>query len=434
VPVLGPTTELARRCRELQADEIVIAAARVGGRLVRRIREGAARIGLPVKIVPGLGELVEGQVALAQLRPVALEDLLRRDPVQLDEHAIAASVCGRRVMVTGAGGSIGSELCRQLCRFAPSRLVLIERSENALFEIHCELRRRFPTLVIEPCLVDVAEREQLRQVFALHRPELVLHAAAHKHVPMLEWNPAAAVLNNVLGTQCVAELASEFGVAGFVLISTDKAVRPRSIMGATKRCAELIVQSLARASTNTRFVTVRFGNVLGSNGSVVPIFAKQIAGMGPVTVTHPEVERYFMTISEATQLVLQAQAIGKGGEIFILDMGEPVRIVELARDMIRLFGLVPDEDIAIEFTGLRPGEKLSEELSCAGKLGPTSHPAIQLELEPTRALEGIGLRRELDRRLELAAIHDLAALRRQLARLIPEAEGLIEAPEQSRCA
>ncbi|MFV8755121.1 polysaccharide biosynthesis protein [Nannocystaceae bacterium ST9] len=439
VTVLGPTTELERRCRELHVDEVLIAAARVGGRFVRRVSESAKALALPVRIVPGLGELVDGQVALAQLRPVALEDLLRREPVHLDEQGIAASLRGRVVLVTGAGGSIGSELCRQLCRFGPRRLLLLERSENALFEIHGELGRRFPSRVITPLLVDVSERQQLHRVFERERPDLVFHAAAHKHVPMLEWNPSAAVINNVVGTAALAELAAEFEAEAFVLVSTDKAVRPRSIMGASKRCGELLVHALAQAGLPTRFMTVRFGNVLGSNGSVVPTFERQIAALGPVTVTHPDMERYFMTVPEATQLVLQAAAIGEGGEVFILDMGEPVKIVDLAEDMIRLSGLVPGEDVTIEFTGLRPGEKLREELSCAGELLASAHPAIRVERRAwtLHELDRGRLRRELDALIDAARAHDEPAIRQAFQRLIPEAELLTEAvatSEQSQCA
>jgi FlaA1/EpsC-like NDP-sugar epimerase len=434
VVVLGPIDELERRCRELHVDEVLIAVARVGGRFVRRVSDTAKALGLPVRIVPGLGELVDGQVALAQLRPVALEDLLRREPAQLDERGITAGLRGRVVLVTGAGGSIGSELCRQLCRFGPRRLLLLERSENALFEIHGELGRTCPNQSITPLLVDVSDREHLRRVFERERPNLVFHAAAHKHVPMLEWNPSAAVINNVVGTATLAELSAEFEVEAFVLISTDKAVRPRSIMGASKRCGELLVHSLARCSLATRFMTVRFGNVLGSNGSVVPTFERQIAASGPVTITHPDMERYFMTVPEATQLVLQAAAIGEGGEVFILDMGEPVKIVDLAEDMIRLSGLVPGEDVAIEFTGLRPGEKLREELSCAGELLPTVHPAIRVERQTSVVeLDRSRLRREVDVLVAAARAYDEPAIRLAFQRLIPEAEMIAE-PEHSQCA
>lgn len=420
--VLGPIDRLAEVCRRERVDEILISVARASGSLVRRVSEVGEQLGLQVKIIPGIAELIDGEIGLERVREVAIEDLLRRDPVQLDELAIGNAVRAKIVLVSGAGGSIGSELCRQIARFQPARLLLVERSENALFEIHRELGRKFVGVELVPMLVDITERDRLRRVFADHRPNLVVHAAAHKHVPMLEWNPSAAIENNVEGTRCIAELAREFTAEQFVMVSTDKAVRPRSIMGASKRCAELLVQSLATDPGPTRFVIVRFGNVLGSNGSVVPIFKEQIAKFGPVTVTHPDMERYFMTIPEASQLVLQASTMGDGGEIFVLDMGEPVRIVDLAHDLIRLSGLVPGEDVAIEFTGLRPGEKLSEELAGSAGLDPSAHPSILVEREngedkpsPERFEAG------LTELVEAARDHDEVALRRAIAELLPTA-------------
>src|SRR5262249_50661804 len=320
--------------------------------------------------------IVGGKLNLSQIREVAIEDLLAREPVRLDEQIVGASISGRVVMVTGAGGSIGAELCRQLCRFGPARLVLIERAQNALFEIHREPAAAFPHVLIDPRIADICDVARMRQLFEEAKPELVLHAAAHKHVPMMEWNPSEAVKNNVGGTRVIANLADSFGVERFVLVSTDKAVNPSSVMGATKRVAEIYLQALSQRSS-TRFVTVRFGNVLGSAGSVIPLFREQIARGGPVTVTHPDMMRYFMTIPEAAQLVLQAAAIGKGGEIFILDMGEPVSILDLAKDVITLTGLKPFVDIDIEFTGLRSGEKLFEELETTGEhITKTRHPKI----------------------------------------------------------
>jgi FlaA1/EpsC-like NDP-sugar epimerase len=418
VPVRGRIDELATLCRRYSVDEVLICVARANGALVRRVTKDVEPLGLPVKIIPNVDEFVDGTAAVERLRDVALEDLLRRDPAQLDDEAIAADVAARTILVSGAGGSIGSELCRQLCRYAPKRVILVERSENALFEIHREILRKFPAIELVPALVDISEREQLRRVFAEQRPSMVVHAAAHKHVPMLEYNPGAAILNNVVGTRTIAELASEFEVASFVMISTDKAVRPRSIMGASKRCAELLIQRLARQA-NTKFVIVRFGNVLGSNGSVVPIFKAQIAANGPVTVTHPDVERYFMTIPEASQLVLQAASMGKGGEIFILDMGEPVKIVDLAHDLIRLSGLVPGEDIAIEFTGLRPGEKLREELAGIAGLEPTGHPAILVEREATW-LRAERLESDVNGLIEAARGGDERAIRTALRTMLPD--------------
>jgi FlaA1/EpsC-like NDP-sugar epimerase len=423
VPVRGNVDQLATLARRHGVDELLITVARGDGALVRRVTRAADELGLPVKIIPGVDEFIDGSVAVERIREVALEDLLRREPATLDDAAIGALVQGRVVLVSGAGGSIGSELCRQICRYAPRRVILLERSENALFHVHRELGDAHPEIELVPALVDIGDRPNLRRVLAEQRPAVVLHAAAHKHVPMLEHNPSAAILNNVVGTRNIAELAREFGVGSFVMISTDKATRPRSIMGASKRCAERLIQIFARearlADGGTRYVTVRFGNVLGSNGSVVPIFKEQIARFGPVTVTHPEVERYFMTIPEASQLVLQAASMGTGGEIFILDMGEPVKILELAHDLIRLSGLTPGDDVAIEFTGLRPGEKLHEELCSGDGLAPTRHPAILVERE-------LGPGDVARFELELAAVvraaerGDELALRRALRRALPD--------------
>ncbi|MBC7172874.1 MAG: polysaccharide biosynthesis protein [Polyangiaceae bacterium] len=376
VPVVGATSELRAACAKHGASQVIITMASAPGSVVRRIRSAASEAGIAVKIVPGVYELVSGNISLSRIRDVAIEDLLRREPVTLDEDAIARVVRDKVVLVTGAGGSIGAELCRQACRFSPRRLVLVERAENNLFAIHRELLESFPDVPIEPLIADVCERPRMSGIFSRLRPAAVLHAAAHKHVPMMEWNPSEAVKNNVGGTRVVAELAHAHNAETFVMISTDKAVNPTSVMGAAKRAAEIYVQSLAERS-DTRFVTVRFGNVLGSAGSVVPIFKSQIAAGGPLTVTHPEMRRYFMTIPEACQLVLQAGSMGSGGEIFILDMGEPLRIVDLARDLIALSGLRADDDIEIRFTGMRPGEKLFEELSSPTEnAGKTAHPKI----------------------------------------------------------
>jgi FlaA1/EpsC-like NDP-sugar epimerase len=376
VPVLGTTERLAELCARQGAQQILITMASAPGATVRRIAKLAEEAGLPTKIIPGLYEIAGGHVELARIRPVAIEDLLRREPVALDMERIARDLEGSTVLVTGAGGSIGSEICRQVAAFVPSRLLLVERAENNLFEIHRELVAKHRDLEIVPLVADVTDAERVEQIFATHEPAVVFHAAAHKHVPMMEWNPAEAVRNNVFGTKVVADAAHAHLARSFVMISTDKAVNPSSVMGATKRVAEMYVQALASQS-KTRFVTVRFGNVLGSAGSVIPIFKQQIAAGGPVTVTHPDMRRYFMTIPEACQLVLQAGSMGAGGEIFILDMGEPVKIVDLARDLIRLSGLRPDEDIEIEFSGIRPGEKLFEELSLETESAEkTSHPKI----------------------------------------------------------
>jgi FlaA1/EpsC-like NDP-sugar epimerase len=314
--------------------------------------------------------------------------LLRREPVQLSTDAISTLIAGRTVLVTGAGGSIGSEICRQVLKFRPKMLVLVERAENSLFLIDQELKPFRSEVTIQPCIADINDVQRMEQVFATWRPDIVFHAAAHKHVPMMEYNPGEAIKNNVLGTKVLAELADEYAVQEFVMISTDKAVNPTSVMGVSKQLAERFIHAFSEVAT-TKFVAVRFGNVLASNGSVVPIFQEQIRRGGPITVTHPEIERFFMTIPEASQLVLQAAAMGKGGEIFVLDMGQPVRIVDLAKDLIRLSGLQP-EDIEIVFTGLRPGEKLYEELYFEDEeMQPTPHPKLFVAYHRPYTLEDV---------------------------------------------
>jgi FlaA1/EpsC-like NDP-sugar epimerase len=416
--VLGTTASLPELIRETGADEVLISIARAAGRDIRRISELCRELGVQVSIVPGLAEIVRGTVNLSTIREVSVEDLLRREPVELEEGTIREDLAGRVVLVSGAGGSIGSELCRQICRYHPASLILLERCEYALFEIHRELVEHFTHLSVIPAIGDVCDAARVDEIFAQRKPEVVYHAAAHKHVPMMEENPAEAIKNNVGGTQMLADAAHRHRAAVFTMISTDKAVNPTSVMGASKRVAELYVQALAGRS-ETRFVTVRFGNVLGSAGSVIPIFRKQLARGGPLTVTHPEMRRYFMTIPEACQLVLQASAMGAGGEIFILDMGEPVRIADLARDMIRLSGLEPEEDIDIEYSGVRPGEKLYEELYVSGK-----HPA---RTRHPRIFTGRGRARDLGE--VSAAIAQLLTrsrgaeaetIRRALAAIVPE--------------
>lgn len=316
-----------------------------------------------------------------RLESVDLSALLNRPAVNLDTPELQRFLAGKRVMVTGAGGSIGSEICRQIMRFCPTRLALVEQAENALFEIDAELRQRWVGMQIVPYVADICDATRINNLFESERPQVIFHCAAHKHVPMMEANPGEAIKNNVFGTKVLADAALAHGAAAFVMVSTDKAVNPTSVMGATKRLAEMYVQSLngkLHAACSTRFVAVRFGNVLGSSGSVIPIFKKQIAAGGPVTVTHPDMKRYFMTIPEASQLVLQAGAIANGGEVFVLDMGQPVRILDLAREMIRRAGLREGEDIEICFTGIRPGEKLYEELACTDEqTQPTHHPKIR---------------------------------------------------------
>jgi FlaA1/EpsC-like NDP-sugar epimerase len=389
VRVLGRIDELARVLREYRPGELLIAMPSVSGEVRRRIVETARQARVPVKTLPGLYELISGDLNLAgQIRPVQVEDVLGREQVEVDFHEVASYLEGHTVLVTGAGGSIGSELCRQIARVRPSRLILVDNAEGPLFEIERELvsERDFTPAV--PKLVDVKDRAALRrEVFEKYRPTIVFHAAAYKHVAMLETHPLASVRNNVAGTRVVAELAVEFGVERFVLISTDKAVNPKTVMGQSKALCEWIVESLGhRRDVPTRFVAVRFGNVLNSSGSVIPIFRKQIERGGPVTVTHPEMTRYFMTIPEAVSLVVQAGAIGGRGQVFVLDMGEPVKIIELAQNMIRLSGKeprMPDEDassprdVRIAFTGSRPGEKIHEELwSEQESIGATTNPKI----------------------------------------------------------
>jgi len=417
LPVLGTTAQLAEIAERKRVEKVLITIANASGDDIRRITLACREAALETKIIPGIYEIVGERVNLSRIREVAIEDLLGREPVELDEPEVAAAIRDQIVMVTGAGGSIGSELCRQVCRFQPKRLILVERFENALFEIHRELGADHPAVTIDPRIADVTDAARMEQVFAEQRPSFVFHAAAHKHVPMMEANPGEAVKNNVGGTRVVADLSKQYGVARFVMISTDKAVNPTSVMGATKRIAEIYVQELSKQS-ETRFVTVRFGNVLGSNGSVIPIFKQQIASGGPVTVTHPEMQRYFMTIPEASQLVLQAGAMGEGGEIYILDMGEPMKIVDLAREMITLSGFRPDEDIAIEFTGVRPGEKLFEELATnAESADKTRHPKIFIgRVRPSAAPM-----RALDELMSLANTGANAeTIRTSLRALVPE--------------
>jgi FlaA1/EpsC-like NDP-sugar epimerase len=416
--VLGRTSDVASIAERKHVKRVLITIANAPGDQIRRIAELCRDAQLETKIIPGIYEIVGNKVNLSRIREVAIEDLLGRDPVSLDEAVVGDAIRSRVILVTGAGGSIGSELCRQVCRFGPERLVLVERFENALFEIHRELTTSFPQLLIEPRVADVCDEGRMDQILAAAKPEIVLHAAAHKHVPMMEWNPGEAVKNNVGGTRTVADLAHRHGVQRFVLISTDKAVNPTSVMGATKRVAEIYLQTLS-ARSSTKFVTVRFGNVLGSNGSVIPTFRQQIAKGGPVTVTHPDMQRFFMTIPEASQLVLQAGAMGEGGEIFILDMGTPVRIVDLARDLIILSGLRPDEDIKIEFSGVRPGEKLFEELSSdVEEANKTRHPKIFIGRAQKHDLERVLA--SIATLLERARDTDADGVRAAMGDLVPE--------------
>jgi FlaA1/EpsC-like NDP-sugar epimerase len=460
IPVIG-TPERILECKaKLRIEEIIIAMPSAPARRIRQVVELAHAAGLECKTVPSLGQLATGSVSISNLRPVRIEDLLGRIPVRIKTDAIRDLLDSRTVMVTGAGGSVGSELCRQILSFKPATLVLVERSEPHVFAIEQELLASRTGTLIVPLLGDITGSGRMRYIFDRFRPQVIFHAAAHKHVPMMEHQPAEAIRNNVIGTALLADLAIEHGIDRFVLISTDKAVNPSSVMGATKRCAETYLQSLMTRSCTTKFTGVRFGNVLGSSGSVVPTFAKQIAAGGPVTVTHPEVSRFFMTIPEAVTLVLEAFALGKGGDIFMLDMGEPIKIVDLAMQMIRLSGLKPHEDIEIVFTGLRPGEKLEEVLSYRlENVTQTEHPQISRLVSPVQdynhvrplidelalAAEDLGLSADelkellvkaapeytpfITNRVETSCVEVSGFLGERLTGVLPELQGI--APEHS---
>jgi FlaA1/EpsC-like NDP-sugar epimerase len=419
VKVLGKTGELPRLVRYLEVDHVIITMAQASRQDIQRIAKICEEIPVRIRIIPGLYEILDGRVEISRIRDVQIEDLLGREPVQLDVESINRELAGKTVMVTGAGGSIGSELARQVIRFAPAKLLLVERAEFALFNIDRALRELDPSGSIVPLVADIGDMARMRFIFESYRPQVVIHAAAHKHVPLMESNPSEAIKNNVLNTRLLSELAGEFRAEVFVLISTDKAVRPTSIMGASKRVAELVVQDLARRC-ETRVVAVRFGNVIGSNGSAIPIFQEQIRKGGPLTITDRRMERYFMTIPEAAQLVLQASTIGKGGEVFILHMGEPVRILDLAETLISLSGLKPHQDIKIIETGMRPGEKLYEELTFETESTvATSHSKIFISKIATLQSEEIQM--ALERLAQLVREKNEDALRTFLNELISEA-------------
>ncbi len=418
LPVLGLCGDIPKLCRRKRIDEVIIAMPSATGSKIKEITALCHQAEVACKTLPSVGSLIDGSVSVQQLKDVALDDLLGREPIRLDTQQISDCLHGKRVLITGAGGSIGSELCRQVARFKPAKLVLFENAETPLFLIENELKGLFPLVEVCPIIGDVRYRARVEAIFDEFMPQVVFHAAAYKHVPMMESNPAEAVNNNVRGTQVVAETSDTFGVQRFVMVSTDKAVNPTNVMGTTKRVAEKLVQALARRS-KTRFVTVRFGNVLGSNGSVIPTFTAQIKEGGPVTVTHPDITRFFMTIPEASQLVMQAGSMGLGGEIYLLDMGEPVKIVHLAEELIRLSGKEPYEDIAIEFTGLRPGEKLFEELLLAGEgVQPTKHEKICVAAAVVEDEQW--LQQQVDQLNLLARKMDLTGVLEQLKVLVPE--------------
>ncbi|NLD46861.1 MAG: polysaccharide biosynthesis protein [Clostridiaceae bacterium] len=361
VPIVGATGDILVIIDKWKIDEVIIAMPSAGNKKVNDIFTECSKTQCKVKILPSVSQLIDESVVMQKIRDVNIEDLLGREPINLDIDEVSSYLKDQVVLVTGGGGSIGSELCRQISEFKPKQLVILDNYENNAYEIQNELIHNHPELKLDTVIANIREKTRLENIFKKYKPDVVFHAAAHKHVPLMESNPTEAIKNNVFGTLNVAECSDKFGAKKFVLISTDKAVNPTNIMGATKRIAEMIIQGLNRTS-KTEFVAVRFGNVLGSNGSVIPLFKRQIEQGGPVTVTHKEVTRFFMTIPEAVQLVIQAGAMAKGGEIFVLDMGEPVKICDLARNLIKLSGFEPDVDIKIEYTGLRPGEKLYEEL------------------------------------------------------------------------
>ena len=431
VPVRAPISRLLFFVSRFQADEILIAMPSVVGNDMRQIVSACKASGLPFKTLPSLGSLVDGKVTVSDVREVKYEDILGRSPVQLDHAGIGRCLTGKTVAVTGAGGSIGSELCRQILRFNPGSLVLIEANEFNLYQIEMELRTENRFEALHPVLGRVQDRALMEVIFDRYRPHVLFHAAACKHVPMVELNPWEAVLNNVVGSRVMMDVAEAFGVERFVQVSTDKAVRPTSVMGASKRVAEILLQS--RAPGKTRFMAVRFGNVLGSSGSVIPLFQQQIQDGGPVTVTHPEMTRYFMMIPEACQLILQAGAMGEGGEIFILEMGTPVRIADMARDMIRLSGKVPDQDIQIVYSGLRPGEKLYEELITHGEgIVETAHEKIMVlkRIRPDAEAAELDrrIRAQVDRLVAEAQTFDAARIKASLKEIAPEYTPAVSAP------
>ncbi len=409
IPILGPVEQLPKICKDRNIEEVAIAMPSATHHQLRHVIQVCAGTKVRFRTVPSITNV-------SQIRDVDINDLLGREAVQLDLYSIEAFAKDKIILVTGAGGSIGSEMCRQVCNFKPKLLLLIEQAENPLFYVEQELGKQFPDVPIKSIICNITDKIRVEEIFEKYKPQVVIHAAAHKHVPLMELNPGEAVKNNVVGTQIAADAADKYGTTNFVMISTDKAVNPTSIMGSSKRIAELHIQHLSRTS-KTHFVTVRFGNVLGSDGSVVPIFKKQIAEGGPVTVTHPDMKRYFMTIPEASQLVLQAATMGKGGEIFVLDMGEPVKIVDLAKELITLSGL--GEDIEIKYTHPRPGEKLFEELSIKGEdMQPTRHPKISIWKNVPMGRDT--LHKDIDELLSIANTESYSKIVEKIKELVPE--------------
>lgn len=427
IKVLGTTQDLPKLVDELNVEQVVIAIDQAQGKDIRRIIDICSEIPVKAQIVPSLNELAHGRVSVSRVRDVQIEDLLGREPVELNDQNLHDFLTGKTVMVTGAGGSIGSELVRQIIDFRPQSILLVERAEFLLFNIARELESRADAGNFVPLIADIGDEPRMREIFERFQPEVIFHAAAHKHVPLMESNSSEAIKNNIFATHIVGRLAGEFAASDFVLISTDKAVNPTSVMGASKRIAEIVIQELNQ-DFDTNYVAVRFGNVLGSAGSVVPIFREQIEKGEPITVTDREMTRYFMTIPEASQLVLQAGALGQGGEIFILDMGQPVKILDLAEDMIRLSGLTPYEDIDIVFTGVRKGEKLFEELEITGEnLLKTHHPKIFIGKIATYSKEEV--MSMLNRFQKAVEVNDGGEIRRLFNEILPEASITTDEPE-----
>jgi FlaA1/EpsC-like NDP-sugar epimerase len=417
VPVLGPIPKIHNLAYDAEMDEILIAAPSASTKQMRRIVQACEATGLKTRTTPGIGELIDGKISFKTIREVSFEDLLGRDPIDLDMRIIGDYLTDKVILVSGAGGSIGSELCRQMAQFQPKNLILFDKTENSLFHIDMEFRQRFPDISVASVLGDVKYRSYLNRHFAAYRPQVVFHAAAYKHVPIVELNPSEAVYNNIIGTRNIVEASHQFGVERFIMISTDKAVRPANVMGATKRVAEMITSCYA--SNPTHFVSVRFGNVIGSEGSVVHLFKKQIERFGPLTVTHPEMTRYFMTIPEACKLILQAGAMGEGAEIFILDMGTPIKIVDMAKDLIRRSGFKPGIDIEIKFIGLRPGEKLHEELITEGE-GIVRTPHEKIFVLKGNTCDLTWLNQRIEELAKLAYDQDEPGIKSKLKEIVPE--------------
>lgn len=426
--ILGSTDKINEIIDKEKVGIVVIAIPSAKGSEIRRIVGKITIKNVKIKIVPGLYEFIDGKVSVSRIREVRIEDILGRESVKLNLEEISGYLKDKRVLITGGGGSVGGELARQICRFKPKSLVLLDHSENSLFHINFELEGKWSGVEIVPVMADIRNRDKMEKIFKKYLPEVVFHAAAHKHVPMMEYHPDEAVINNITGTKIMAELAERYGVERFVMISTDKAINPASVMGATKRVAEMVVKDLAsreaetkKSKGRTKFTAVRFGNVLESEGSVVPMFKKQIAEGGPVTVTDREMKRYFMTLPEASQLVLQAGVLGKGGEIFVLDIGEPIKVLDLAKELIRLSGFEPDEEIEIKIIGLRPGEKLFEELLTKEErskvLGDSGHEKIFIA--KVEEVEGEKLEKDIKELERLAEEMDTEGIVRKLQEIVP---------------